>query len=114
MRLDEIYREEPGGTFTHDGVEYWLNPVLALSDRFEVMQIPVEELSWILEYLDDDDVRDDKDIDVTAPVLIAKYNDTFAVIDGIHRLEKAVRLGLNTIPAKYIDNRLLSYAEKDK
>lgn len=114
MKLLEFYQEEPGGTFIHDGTEYWLNPLLSLSRNFDIIDIPVSELSWILHYVDDLDISDYKDIDISKPILIAKYQDKFAVIDGIHRLAKSVYLDKKTIPARYIDDVLLSYTEVDK
>lgn len=115
MQLTEFYQEETGGTFTSDGKEYWLNPLLSVTRNFPIIDMPVSELEWIIEYHKEDG-RDFKgeDIDLSSPILIAKYEDKFAVIDGIHRLLKAVYLGRKTIPARYVDNRLLSYMEVDK
>lgn len=115
MKLDEFYQEETGGTFTHDGKDYWLNPLLSQTRNFPIIDVPISMLDWILEYHKDDG-RDFKgeEIDISAPILIAKYEDTFAVIDGIHRLMKSKYLGRKTIPARFVDDRLLSYSEVDK
>lgn len=112
MKLTEFYREEAGGTFTHDGKEYWLNPLLSHTRNFPVIDVPVSILDWILEYHTEDgrDYKGD-DIDISVPILIAKYEDKFAVIDGIHRLMKSIYLGKKTIPARYVDDSLLSYME---
>jgi ParB-like chromosome segregation protein Spo0J len=50
-------------------------------------------------------------IDISVPILIARYNDKLVVIDGFHRLKKAIKLGKKELPAKYINDRLLSYFE---
>lgn len=111
MKLLEFYQEEPGGTFTHDGREYLLNPLLKFTDKIPVKEVPVSELEWIIGCSAENDGRDVDDRDISIPVLVANYNGKLAVIDGYHRLMKAIKLGKKTLPTKFVDDRLLSYFE---
>lgn len=33
MKFFEFYQEEPGGSFTHDGIEYLLNPLFKFTQK---------------------------------------------------------------------------------
>lgn len=112
MKLQEFrYSEEPGGTFTHDGLEYYLNPLLSLTRNYPVNNFSTDSLKWILD--DNDDIDVDY-ADTSIPVLIARWKDKFVVIDGYHRLKKAIQNGMDTIPGKFVDDDLLSYFKIDK
>jgi len=111
MKLLEFYQEEPGGTFTHDGREYLLNPLLKFTDKLPIKEISISELDWIIGNPDENDGRDVDDRDISIPVLVANYQDKLAVIDGYHRLKKAIKLGKKTLPTKFVSDRLLSYFE---
>ena len=113
MKLKEFrYSEEPGGTFTHDGEEYYLNPLLSITRNYPVNQFSIDSLKWILDLYDDG--KDVEYADISIPVLITRWNDKFVVIDGYHRLKKALQQGLETIPGKFVDDELLSYFKVDK
>ncbi len=113
MKLEEFrYSEEPGGTFRHNGKEYYLNPLLSLSRNFPINDFSVDSLKWILDIYDDG--KDISYADIDIPILIARYEDKFVVIDGYHRLKKAVQLGKEFIPGKFIDDSLLYYFQKDE
>jgi hypothetical protein len=108
MRLFEFYQEEPGGAFTHDGVEYLLNPLFKFTENYPVVNLDVDKLSWII--TDPDEESDYADISV--PVIVTEWHNKLVVIDGYHRLLKSVKLHKNTIPAKIVSDRLLSYFKK--
>lgn len=108
MKFLEFYQEEPGGYFTHDGIDYLLNPLLKFTDKLPIEEIDIDELSWVIT-----DPNEESDYaDITVPVLVAHWNNKLVVIDGYHRLLKSARLGKKTIPARIVDDRLLSYFEK--
>lgn len=115
MKLFELYQEEPGGTFTHDGEKYRLNYVLAKADSIDAEDMPVADLKWILgdgKDLDDGgtNYKRVKNADTSIPILITKWNGKYVVIDGIHRLAKAVGNELTTISCKLIPNSVLKKA----
>lgn len=108
MKLKEFrYSEEPGGTFTHDGSDYYLNPLLSITRNYPVNNFSIESLKWILD--DYDDGRDVEYADTSVPILVARWNDKFVVIDGFHRLKKAIQNGMESIQGKFVDDKLLSY-----
>lgn len=103
--LVEKYREEEGGAFTHDGVKYDINCAFEIADVKPIRNIAVDKLKWILKYLPDssDDLERTDKSDLTAPILIAlSKNGKLAVIDGSHRLQKAVNQKVKYLPAKYL------------
>lgn len=113
MKLSEVrYSEEPGGTFTHAGTDYYLNPLLSITRNYPVNQFSVDALKWILDTYDDG--KDVEYADTSVPILVSRWGDKFVVIDGYHRLKKAVQNGLETISGKFVDDELLSYFKVDK
>lgn len=108
MKFLEFYQEEPGGTFTHDGTEYWLNPLFKFTDNYPIIDIPIGDLSWVVS--DPDEESDYADISV--PIIVTHWKNKIVVLDGYHRLLKSMKLNKNTIPAKIVSNKLLSYFEK--
>jgi len=106
MRLFELYQEERGSTFTHDGKEYDLNKVIRLSRNNMVMVYSVSDLAWILDY-DTPSARRTGSANVNIPILIAQLGDKKVVIDGLHRLAKAVDKGMSTIKGKMVSDDVL-------
>lgn len=104
-----MYQEEPGSTFTHDGREYDLNYLLRCSRLFPITAVPVDELTWVLEY-DSPNVHRLIAADLEAPVLVTLWNDKLVVLDGLHRMAKAMVMGRKTIPGRYIPAYVLSLA----
>ena len=86
--LQEIYQEESDSTFTHNGVEYYLNPILAKSRNILPKKVDISIFDWHKEYMDLDPARV-TNADPTHPVLYVidpKFGPT--IIDGSHRLQK--------------------------
>ena len=109
MKLTEFYKEELGGTFTHDGDEYLLNPILRITDKFPIEHVPVSELEWII-----DTVEDFEYADTNVPILVTPWEGKLVVIDGYHRLLKAVSTGLNALPAKMVPGAILDKYKLDR
>lgn len=113
MKLNEFrYSEEPGGTFTHDGHEYYLNPLLSITRNYPVNDFSIDALKWVMDYSNDD--RDVEYADIDIPIIVGRFEDKFVVLDGFHRLKKAMQLGKETIPGKFVDDDTLSYFKVDK
>lgn len=120
MRLDELYQEERGGTFRHDGKIYDLNKLLRLVDKTEIVRLLTHQLEWVLEWDEPDAERIEK-ADLTTPILVTWWQDNEAerpekaklvVLDGLHRLFKARKLGRKTIWGKYVSKDILAQCEK--
>lgn len=111
------YREKPGGSFTHDGKRYDINCAFEQADRRPVRRIAVTELRWILEppeadpaQLPDDEERIAR-ADLTAPLLITPWRGRLAVVDGAHRLTRAMREGVADLPTRLLTETDLASCE---
>ncbi len=109
--LPTEYSEEDTSTVTHDGVEYSVNKLLQVAKNLRVHSIPVSALSWNI----DTSTMDQHRVyaaDISVPVLVTPYKDMLTVIDGAHRIAKAMNSGVDTISCKYITPGLLSQCKK--
>lgn len=107
--LEQLYLEmvNDEGTFTHDGREYDLNKLLQLSKNLPIYKFPVDKLSWILGHTE---VNSDRLLtaDLGQPILITKWGDRWVVLDGAHRLVKAIKNNVSHINVKIIDYKMLN------
>lgn len=108
MKISELFEaySEPNSTFTHEGKRYSLTDLLNDTDTLPIKQFNVDNLKWILEYDTPDPVRV-ASANLTAPILITMSNNRPVVIDGLHRLAKAVAQGQKTIPGKLVAEDML-------
>lgn len=87
------YREHANSTFTHRGKNYSLNEVLARAEKEPVEDFPIDKLKWVLQY---DTPRADRKAaaDLSAPIIVVwepqHGKEAFTVVDGLHRLAKAI------------------------
>lgn len=100
VKLNE-YREEKGGTFTHDGQEYDLNALFKLTAREPLAFFKVKDLKWILPHTDIDSERMVK-ADISAPILVTEYKNKWVVVDGAHRLARAVNDKIEELPGRVV------------
>ena len=111
MKLVELYQEEPGGTFTNDGKDYDLNKVLADVDDLPKVLFFVKDLEWVLKY-DTPDPGRVGEANTSAPILVAYYEgDKFVVVDGLHRLAKAIEKKIRFLIGRLVPADIL---EKDE
>jgi hypothetical protein len=99
------YQEEATSTFTHRGKTYLLNPLLALAEKKPLQRIEVKDLQWVLEY-DTPDATRKMAADLNAPILVVyepeQRAEQYTVVDGLHRLGKAVDKKVKALPAKVL------------
>lgn len=107
---DNIYQEDEDSTVTHNKKEYSLNMLLKLSADMAVEYYPVDDMKWILEFTTVTPKRK-KRAELDKPLLITKLKDKLVVLDGAHRLAKAVGKKAKTLPCKFIDDALLNLAK---
>lgn len=91
------YQEELDSQFTHDGDRYDLNKLLRLTADRQIRYFKTSDLDWILDYTEVHEHRI-KIADLTAPILITISNDKMIVLDGAHRLARAVRDQVQELP----------------
>jgi hypothetical protein len=101
---NSAYQEETGGLFSSEGTNYDLNKIFRISHKKEVKNVPVEDLKWILQFVPDENSDQDRTAkaDLNAPVIVVRQKDRSVVVDGVHRLRKAVSQKNSSIKAVYI------------
>ena len=99
----ESYTEGPSSTVTHDGRQYKLDCIFKLADTIVVESFPVDRLKWMLDgsWSKKDEKRVEL-IDLSAPIIVTPWNGLYVIIDGLHRVHEAVKLGIEHLPAKII------------
>lgn len=105
MKLFELYQEGKKSTVTHDGKTYSVNKLLKYSEELNDEEIDVDKLKWIL-----DDTEIDKERVKRAkcyPILVTRWKDKLVVLDGAHRLAKAVKDNKSKIKGKLITSDIL-------
>jgi hypothetical protein len=89
------------GSFTHDGVEYNLH--IALSSACDIPSVKVDDIKWIMEYDKPQNMKRVKNADITTPILVAfSKNGKLTVVDGLHRLAKAILNDVDELPARMV------------
>ena len=93
---------EEGGSFTHDGQKYSLREAFRTARTKPTERIDVDKLKWVLQY-DRPDPKRLAAANLNAPVIVAPdRRGRPTVVDGLHRLSKAVQQGKKTLPAKVL------------
>lgn len=108
MKIIELYQEPKGGSFTHDKIKYNINIILKLVDKDPISYFKIADLKWILS--EDDAVRIKK-ADLNAPLLMTIWNHKWVILDGVHRLQKAINEKVDLLPGKIVSLAQLSKAE---
>ena len=94
----ERYNEGTDSTFTHNGILYSVDSAIEQTKKQKAKDINIEDLSWILDHTNIDPARVDI-VDINIPIIITEYNNTYYVLDGVHRLSKAIDENKKTIKA---------------
>ena len=95
------YREGANSTFTHDGKEYSVDKVLKAVEKQTPANKKIADLEWIIQHGTPDEQRV-KNADPSVPIIVTPYKNSYAVVDGYHRLVKAKQMKLEEIPTKTI------------
>lgn len=100
------YQEDPDSSFTHDGVEYALNPVLKLVRGRKVYAVPMRHMQWNIEHAQYDEERVATAV-LGYPLIVVvdkRFNRPtgYVVLDGTHRLIKAHRAGRAAVSCVFV------------
>lgn len=111
IKAFEAY-QEPGGTFESNGLTYDINILFLATDTAPVAYFRVADLQWVVdENIHAHNVLDElvrvEAADVNVPILVTTYEDRWLVVDGWHRLLKALALGYEFLPGKFVSEELL-------
>jgi len=96
------YQEGKDSTFTHNGKEYPLDPFIQRAAKQRVVQLRVKDLKWNLDGISLNPMRV-LHADTSVPILFTVDPQWgYVVIDGTHRLAKAVQQNKYSLPAREI------------
>jgi hypothetical protein len=111
-----IYQEDENDSFTHNGKKYNLNALLRLTHLRNITFLKINKLVWILkhtQYINDKSEvictscrkgpshwHEERvsDADITKPILVINDNSRWVIVDGVHRLEKAIKENVAELP----------------
>ncbi|MFP5433870.1 MAG: hypothetical protein ACLGIM_12240 [Alphaproteobacteria bacterium] len=117
MRMRDImticeapYREEPTSTFGSGGDEFNINAILAAVEGDPIRMFRVADLAWLLAHSRPDDQSRVERADLRAPILVCRDGSHLLVVDGLHRLAKAVEMGVQELPGRFVTNDVLAAA----
>ena len=101
-----MYSEGKESIFSHYGKKYRVDDLLRLTGKSRVRRIPISELKWIFDYADPDPERAAK-ASLAYPLVVTKGDvdgeERYIVIDGTHRLAKAIQTGRLTVQCFIVD-----------
>lgn len=102
-------------SFTHSNKIYDLSKVRKLLRDKHSFLLPISDLLWIREFDTPSEERITK-AKLRYPLLVAKWNGRWVVVDGLHRLELYRRKGITKIPVKEVTDDILkdSYLREQK
>lgn len=84
--------------YSSNGVKYDLNIIWKAVYKDPIKEIEVSKLKWILKYSDTKDKQRVKNADLSTPLLVIEQNRRPVVVDGAHRLAKAVASNVLFLP----------------
>lgn len=96
----------PHDTFTHDNKVYDLTKVRILLRGHKAFFLPLKDLTWVLAH-DHPDEKRVLNARLRYPLIVAKYKGRWAVVDGLHRLEKYRRRGFKVLPVVEVTQDIL-------
>ena len=102
---EKIYSEY-NSYFTHNGQSYNLNKLIRLSDKNQIYKLNVNKLKWILKYSNVYRTRVKK-ANIKVPILVTKIGTKYYILDGAHRLKRALNNNIKFIRIKLISKKML-------
>ena len=100
---------EPG-TFTFDGKKYELHIVKQCVRYSSITKVALTDVAWVLPYtfVDTDSIEK---ANLKIPILVTMNSkNKVTVIDGAHRVTKAIDEGVISLPAKWVTKSMLKKA----
>jgi hypothetical protein len=108
--MSQPYAEGEDSLFVEDGVAYRLDPLLRLTATRAPTKVLVRRLVWILEFEDLDPARVAR-ANMSVPLIVTRTDDArLVVVDGVHRLQKAVGQGATSSMCKFVTRAELEAA----
>lgn len=139
MSYDEngLYQEQEQGTWDSNGTKYKMNKILEIAHDKEVKMFPMKDLKSLNESSkktvegelvcgscydlvnDKTKAREDHQmrvnrVNTSIPIILSKEGAEWWVVDGAHRLEKAIFTKQDYLPVKFIEWSELQEARVDE
>lgn len=95
-KTTQPYFEGENSTVSHEGKLYSVDALLKVAYSKKETETLLKDLIWVLAYSQPDEERVQK-ADISFPVIVLDEGSRMVVLDGLHRLTKAYRLGRTKI-----------------
>lgn len=116
IHILEAYQEQDS-TFESDGKLYDLNKLFQDTEHAPVAYFKIEDLLWVFDGQDinyeeeTEDASRVEQADLTIPILVTAYKDSsWLVVDGLHRLVKALREKKEYLPGRVLSEESMNRA----
>ena len=107
--MTQPYQEE-GSTFQDGDRIYDLNKIWKAVNHRPILYIAVDQLDWVVQPKDTPDQERVDRSDLTAPLLITRSNGRMLVVDGYHRLVKALKNQVLALPYRFVPSSVMRSA----
>ena len=111
--LDENYKEGEDSNVSHDGNRYGIDDLIHFTKNIKPEVVEIDDLKWILngyqETKEDEDRT--KKVDLQFPILVTRWEGKIVILDGFHRLLKAIQQGNKTMKAKFVTSDMLKQSK---
>ena len=104
--MAQTYKEKDS-TFEANGTVYDLSKIHAAIKGDTSKEIRVSNLSWILKYIESTDKEKVDDADITKPILVTAIDSQEVVVEGLHRLQKAIKTNVLVLPYKRVSSEVM-------
>lgn len=95
------YKEGPESTYTHNGKIATVDSLISAAKKVPTVSMPISEMKWALK---DAKINPDRlsKADLKHPVIATLHDGRITVLDGTHRLAKAVKEGRSELGVKLV------------
>lgn len=99
----------PMSLINHNGILYKLDRIFELSIDLPVTNMPLDGLRWMRDAYpgSPDDIDKENKADLSVPIIVTPQNGEYIIIDGMHRVAKALKNGETTIKTRIIFHDIL-------
>ena len=111
--FNERFYTEYKSYFTHNNQLYNLNKLIRLSNDNTIYKVNVNKLKWILKYSNIYRKRV-LSANINFPILVTKIGKKYYILDGAHRLKKALNNDIKYIKVKFISKEILDMCKINK
>lgn len=105
------YSEGARSLICHNGIYYKLDRIFELSLDLPVTKMPLSNLQWLIDANTADPERL-KNANINVPIIVTPQGGQYVIIDGYHRVVKALQDGEKFIQARIIFDDILAMSRQ--